>query len=226
MSMLLECVGAKGFESDTYFEMALRDIQLIPRLEGSTHLNFALAAEFVPKYFGNGKPDLEEIGTATGEENPYLAEARNSALHTIEFPHFSKAFEPLLAIRNVRTFARQAAALARFASRREPQPSRDPSVITQLLGQSLATVAYGQLIAESCVRLNLPTEMTSSIFHCLVGDFSRLALRLASEADVEEPTAPPKLRSGARGMIAFPSHIENDRAWAWQYVEMLGTTTI
>src|SRR5439155_23148108 len=34
MALISECVGAKGFESDTYIEMALRDAQLIPSLEG------------------------------------------------------------------------------------------------------------------------------------------------------------------------------------------------
>jgi acyl-CoA dehydrogenase len=55
ISLISECVGAKGFESDTYIEMALRDIQLIPGLEGSTHLNLKLAAQFVNRYFAGAR---------------------------------------------------------------------------------------------------------------------------------------------------------------------------
>ena len=51
MSLLQECIGAKGFESSGYFEMALRDIQLIPSLEGSMHINLGLAVQFIPRVF-------------------------------------------------------------------------------------------------------------------------------------------------------------------------------
>src|SRR5439155_21740193 len=50
MAQLSECIGAKGFEAaDTYFEMALRDAQLIPGLESSAHINLGLAAQFIPQ---------------------------------------------------------------------------------------------------------------------------------------------------------------------------------
>jgi len=51
MALLSECVGARGFESDTYFEMALRDVQLIPGLEGSTHINLAWRLHFFPSTY-------------------------------------------------------------------------------------------------------------------------------------------------------------------------------
>ncbi|MDB5289540.1 MAG: acyl-CoA dehydrogenase, partial [Phycisphaerales bacterium] len=78
ISLLSECIGAKGFESDTYFEMALRDAQLIPGLEGSAHINLALAAQFIPCYFTHPNPALVEPPSAiSGEvasgENPFLA---------------------------------------------------------------------------------------------------------------------------------------------------------
>jgi len=49
MALLSECINAKGFESDTYFETALRDIQLIPGLEGSTHINLDMTAQFIDR---------------------------------------------------------------------------------------------------------------------------------------------------------------------------------
>jgi hypothetical protein len=48
------------------------------------------------------------------------------------------------------------------------------------LGQCFATIAYGQLIAENAVRLDLPEAITSSIFAVLVEDLSTLALQLAA----------------------------------------------
>ena len=80
IALLSECLGAKGFEADTYFEMALRDIQLIPGLEGSTHVNLGLAAQFARKYFGEYDPNLADpksliAGDAAAGENSYLMEA-------------------------------------------------------------------------------------------------------------------------------------------------------
>ena len=62
MDLLRECIGAKAFESDTYFEMALRDAQLIPNLEGSTHINLGLATQFIPRYFARPNRSLAEPG--------------------------------------------------------------------------------------------------------------------------------------------------------------------
>src|SRR5207253_3679933 len=93
MALLSECVGAKGFESDTYFEMALRDVQLIPGLEGSTHINLALAAQFIGRYFARAQTALADPNSliaadGAAGENPYLMEARTGGLNAIAFPHF------------------------------------------------------------------------------------------------------------------------------------------
>src|SRR6476660_2760561 len=77
MALLSECSGAKGFESDTYFEMALRDVHLIPGLEGSTHINLGLTAQFIPKYFAGESANLIDpkslsAGEAAAGENSYL----------------------------------------------------------------------------------------------------------------------------------------------------------
>ncbi|MDQ3230662.1 MAG: acyl-CoA dehydrogenase, partial [Pseudobdellovibrionaceae bacterium] len=41
VGMLHDIIAAKGFEQDTYFEMAIRDIGMLPKLEGTTHVNMA-----------------------------------------------------------------------------------------------------------------------------------------------------------------------------------------
>ena len=115
VALLSECIGARAFEADTYFEMALRDVQLIPGLEGSAHINLALAAQFAPRYFGSDQatfpdPASSAAGEIPARENPYLMEARSSGIEGIAFGSFARAFEPLQAIANVRLFARQASA--------------------------------------------------------------------------------------------------------------------
>ena len=48
---LWDVIAAKGFEKETYFEMAARDIRALPKLEGTVHVNIALIVKFMENYF-------------------------------------------------------------------------------------------------------------------------------------------------------------------------------
>src|SRR5665811_1659932 len=50
---LWDVIAAKGFEEDTFFEMASRDIRALPKLEGTVHVNIALIVKFMENYFFN-----------------------------------------------------------------------------------------------------------------------------------------------------------------------------
>ena len=212
MALLSECVGAKGFESDTYFEMALRDAQLIPGLEGSTHVNLRLTAEFIDRYFAEPDPHLRQprsliAGEAEAGENPYLMETRTGAVNAVSFPHFLTAYRPLLGVRNVRRFARQCQAFRRFISRRPKGEA--PDLATSIgLGHCLATIAFGQLIAENAALLLAPAELVSAVFHSLVIDLSTSALSLASMVH-------PQLKgtSHLRRMVVVPRTTADD----WEF---------
>ncbi|HVT79879.1 MAG TPA: acyl-CoA dehydrogenase family protein [Phycisphaerae bacterium] len=186
MALLSECIGARGFESDTYFEMALRDIQLIPGLEGSMHINLGLAAQFSGRYFdrwdaGLGVPPSLVAGEAVPGENSYLMEARTGATHAIAFRPFLEAYRGLANLPNAVAFAWQAAAFRRVTQctsvREAGGADTEPGL---LLGQCLATIVYGQLVAENAARLKLPLPMISAILGLLVADLSAWALQLAS----------------------------------------------
>jgi acyl-CoA dehydrogenase len=51
MNLLWDVIAAKGFEKDTYFEMAARNIRALPKLEGTVHVNVALIVKFMANYF-------------------------------------------------------------------------------------------------------------------------------------------------------------------------------
>jgi acyl-CoA dehydrogenase len=186
MDLLSECMGAKGMEADTFMEMAVRDAQLIPAVEGSTHVNLGLTAQFIPRYFARPDDTMAEppslvAGAAAAAENPYLMEARTGALHSIAFAPYLQAYEPLLNVPNVRTFARQAKAFRLFAWAVRPNRGDTAELeVVLLMGQCLATIAYGQLIAENARLAGVPTPMISAIFHLLVGDLSATALTMAA----------------------------------------------
>src|SRR5258708_31580125 len=50
VDLLWDVIAAKGFEKDTYFEMAARDIRALPKLEGTVHVNMALVLKFMASY--------------------------------------------------------------------------------------------------------------------------------------------------------------------------------
>ena len=186
MDLLRECIGARGFESDTYFEMASRDAPLIPSLEGSAHINLGLAAQFMARYFGRadaalGVPPSMVVREAEGRENPYLMEARAGAVHGIGFRPFLEAYRPLTGIPAVMSFARQAAAFRKMIRREKLEhPNAADTQMTVALGQCMATIALGQLVAENAARSKVLPEITALIYSLLVGELSGLALQLAT----------------------------------------------
>ena len=87
-SLISECVGAKGFEADTYIEMALRDVQLFPGLEGNAHINLAMTARFIDRYFSRPDGGLIVPPLGAAGENPYLMEARAGGADAVASQHF------------------------------------------------------------------------------------------------------------------------------------------
>jgi acyl-CoA dehydrogenase len=206
MGLLQECIGAKGFESSTYFEMALRDVPLIPSLEGSMHINLGLAVQFISRYFEQENSELEDPpslvgGEVASRENTYLMEARTGSNHTVAFRHFLEAYRPLMSIPSVAVFAHQVEIFRQLATQERPQQEGLSNLDYEMaLGQCFATVVYGQLIAENAVRLEIPGEMTSAIFSVLVEDLSSLALRLVAIPDIDDSN-----RDRVLQMVAVPA---------------------
>jgi acyl-CoA dehydrogenase len=186
MALLSECIGARGFESDTYFEMALRDAQLIPGLEGSTHINLGLTAQFIPNYFADPDPSLVEppslvAGEAEVENCDLLSLPAGSPVSAIRFPGFLDAYRPLMRAANVRLFAQAAKAFQLFVRRRDlDRKLRADDPATLALGHCQATIAYAQLVAENAARLDLPAPTVVAMFHALVSDLNAAAITLAS----------------------------------------------
>jgi len=213
MALLQECIGAKGFESGGYFEMALRDIQLIPSLEGSMHINLGLATQFIPRYFDRPDAALEQPlslmgGETTSRENSYLMEARAGSPHAVGFRSFSDAYRPLASLNGTVPFLRQIEVFREIATKSE-NVDRSDLQFEMALGQCFATIVYGQLIAENAVRLELPEAITSSIFAVLVEDLSTLALRLA---------AIPGVNNSVRDSISRMIEVPNVNAEEWDFV--------
>ena len=185
VSLLSECMGAKGFEADSYFEMALRDVQLIPSLEGSMHINLGLTAQFIPGYLKDADSSLRAPEYCAERpalnENAYLMEAHSGQINAIKFRPCLDAYQSLKSLPNVRIFARQIKAFRLFVGSLSRKSEANAQTV-MALGHSMAAIAYGQLVAESAAHCDMPAEVVSIIFHLLVNDLSGSALALGSSA--------------------------------------------
>lgn len=185
MSLISECVGAKGFEADTYIEMALRDVQLFPGLEGNAHINLAMTARFIDRYFSRPDGGLIVPPLGAAGENPYLMEARAGGADAVAFPTFLDAYRPLRAIPNVRRFVRQVKVMRLLfrggRGKRLIAAGADGAIAA---GKCLATIAYAQLVAEGLGAASTPS-LASVIFGTLVADLSNSAFELASSPHLD-----------------------------------------
>jgi acyl-CoA dehydrogenase len=180
LAALSECVGARGFEANTYIESALRDASMIPALEGSTHINFSLAAQFAGAYFANSEdavpvPGSVSLRQVSSDENPYWLAARDRNLKTVRFAPFLAAYEPFRVVPNVELFTRYVVVFARFASSTVLDSARQIA-----LGRCFSIVAYGQLVAENCAAVGAAPALVSVIFHAMATDLAAEFLTLAA----------------------------------------------
>jgi len=184
MSMLSECMGARGVESETYFEQALRDAQLIPGLEGSTHINFGLTAQFIDNYFADpGDADIpgEPPHDADVGENPYLMKPGDRNAKTVHFADCRAAYVLLASYRNVQQFIEQVKAFRSFVKDGGTDHGRAGDVGVRIaLGKCFSTIVYGQLVAERCDAISVEPSMILIIFHALIEDLSVEAVRLSA----------------------------------------------
>ncbi len=148
VGLLHEVIAAKGYEQDTYFEMALRDVGMLPKLEGTEHVNMALIIKFVRNYFFEPVdypviPCRKEAGDDT-----YLFNQYTGGLSEVHFPDYKIAYEGITSS-NITIFREQ---LELFKSLLiEAPPNREQSTnIDYMLaaGELFTLIVYAQLILE------------------------------------------------------------------------------
>lgn len=193
IDQLLECIGARGFEAETYFEMALRDIRLLPVLEGSSHINFALAGQFMQAYINgsdaNETPPRSWNGDDGLAENAYLFSARSAPPKSVVFADPSRAYESLKHIPCVQTLVEQFGAFRSFARSFESTSAAARSDDTETaiaLGKCVSIFAFAQLVAEHVSLLRAPDPIVSLMFGQLVEDVSVQALQLAAVSGISD----------------------------------------
>ena len=216
INLLWDVIAAKGFEKDTYFEMAARDIRALPKLEGTVHVNMALIIKFIRNYFFNpGKfPDIPRV-TEPRNDDFLFNQGPTKGLGGIQFHDFNIAYNsadlPNIAVfkKQIEVFKQFLMASATDAEAAKAQ-SRDIDFLLSM-GELFTLVAYGQLIIEyRNLTDDVSGDLLDQIFDFMVRDFSRYALQL-----FQKPSATAVQQDLCMKMIMNPvtDRARFDRVW-------------
>ncbi|MRR15744.1 MAG: acyl-CoA dehydrogenase [Deltaproteobacteria bacterium] len=176
MDMILDIVTAKGFEQDTYIEGAIREIGMLPRLEGTAHVNIGLVIKFLQNYLFNPIdypviPKRDDPG-----DDAYIFKQYTGGLAKVRFPDYRLAYEGV-DLPNIRVFRSQIELFREFIERATPSPEQRANIDYMLpLGEMFTLIVYAQLILENCGIYKVDSDIVDRIFNLLVRDFSQYAL--------------------------------------------------
>jgi acyl-CoA dehydrogenase len=179
INLIWDVIAARGFEKDTYFEMAATDIRALPKLEGTVHVNMALIIKFMANYFFNPGtfPDIP------GRDDPacdtfLFNQGETKGLGKIQFHDYHLAYDSV-DLPNVNLFKKQIEQLSQMLMTATPDKAQAKNMDFLLyLGELFTLVAYGQLIIEKFHMDNIDPDLLEQIFDVMVRDFSEFALKL------------------------------------------------
>ncbi len=223
IDLLWDVIAAKGFEKDTYFEMAARDIRALPKLEGTVHVNIALIVKFMKNYL---------FAPAPFPEVPRRDDPADDAFLLDQGPAQRPREDPLprsgAGLRGVDAAQRRPLPGADRASCASswsgPRPTEEQAKDVDFLlavGELFTLVVYAQLDPRERGALTRPTgidgDTVDQIFDVLVRDFSRHALDLHAK-----PSATPAQSGAARlKMIRRPAFDAGRAERVWKTVHAL-----
>ena len=188
MDLLWNVIAAKGFEKDMYFEMAVRDIRALPKLEGTVHVNMALIIKFMANYFFHptSYPEIPLCNEPV-DDDFLFHQGHAKSLGKIKFHDYRLAYNSVN-LPNVRIFKKQIGTLKKFLLLARPKKDQIKDFDFLLnLGELFTLVAYGQLIIEKFQLDNFDADILEQIFDFMIRDFSRYALNLYSKTNTTAP---------------------------------------
>ena len=212
INLLWDIIAAKGFEKDTYFEMAARDIRALPKLEGTVHVNIALIVKFMPNYFFS-PAEYPPVPKQEGSQDDVFLFNQGSArgLGKIRFHDYSPVFDSY-DLPNIKRFQEQMAIFKEFLALATPDDAQRQDVDFLLaLGEIFALVVYAQLVLENASIYAIDESTIDQIFDFMVRDFSKFALRLYSK-----PSATPEQMDYCLQMIKKPVVDQRRYERVWQ----------
>jgi len=187
IDLLWDVIAAKGFENDTFFEMAARDIRALPKLEGTVHVNIMLIIKFMQNYLFNPKeyPPVGTIDDRTSDDFLW-DQGPTKGLGKVLFHDYNIAYN-MYDLPNLNIFKEQINIFKDMLVNATPDKaqSMNPDFML-MLGEMFTLIAYGQLILENAPVHNIETDIIDQMFDCFVRDFSGFALALYNKPMISD----------------------------------------
>ena len=208
---LWDVISAKGFEKDTFFNIASRDIRGLPKLEGTVHVNMALVMKFIPNYFFNSKAYSPVAKQHQNTDDAFVfAQGPAKGLSRIQFHDFQEAYQ-FYDCPNVERFKEQIQLFQESLMMASPNVQQQKDIDFLLTaGEMFCLIVYGQLILEQAQLIRLDSEIVDQIFEVLIEDFSGYALDF-----YHKPTASQQQLDYAQKMIKRPVYSPSRREQIW-----------
>jgi alkylation response protein AidB-like acyl-CoA dehydrogenase len=184
VDLLWDVLAAKGFEKDTYFEMAARDIRGLPKLEGTVHVNMALVLKFMANYvFAPEEFAPVPVRRDAADDEFLFRQGPARGLGKVRFHDWRPAYDAFAHVPNVKRFTEQAAGLRTLLETAPPAEDQASDLDFLLtLGELFTLVVYGHLILERAAQVELDTDTIDQIFDVFVRDYSSYAVELHGKA--------------------------------------------
>ncbi|WCL48811.1 acyl-CoA dehydrogenase [Leptospira sp. GIMC2001] len=188
INLIWDVIAARGFEKDLYFESATRDIRMLPKLEGTAHVNMVLVIKFMESFlFGN-----EKVQNVPSSNNPSQQDflfnqgSTTKGLETVPFGDWRRAYEGFNEP-NVKLFIEQSETFVQMLKDAGPSPDQSKDLDFMLaVGELFTLIAYGSLILEQSKIDSIPSEIIDQIFEFQVKDFGKHALTLSQKNSTTE----------------------------------------
>jgi acyl-CoA dehydrogenase len=189
---LWDVIAAKGVEKDTFFETVAREIGLLPRLEGTVHINIGLLGKFMPNFLFAPNSELPLIGRrADAADDSFLfAQGPTGGLGKVRFHDWRAPFQSFAHLANVALLREQIDVLAEMLASATPDAAQQKDIdFAFAVGQLFATVPYAQLILEEAPLSGLDEALIDEIFALLVRDFNSYAVELNDKSSTTDKQA-------------------------------------
>ncbi|HIF9371305.1 TPA: acyl-CoA dehydrogenase family protein [Photobacterium damselae] len=217
---LWDVIAAKGFEQEPFFETAAHEIRMLPKLEGTVHVNMALVVKFMQNYLFNPKdypviPHRDDVAN----DDFLFNQGPTRGLGKIQFHDYQQTYDAVK-LENVEIFKQQIAAFKDYLLHHSPSQdqARDVDYILAM-GECFTLIVYGHLILECAQHLGTEDILINEIFDVLVRDMSHYALTLANK-----PSSTSGQYSALRLMQHKPHHDQERFKALWQSIYSLSGT--
>jgi acyl-CoA dehydrogenase len=212
INLLWDVIAARGFEKETYFSAAARDIRALPKLEGTVHVNMALVVKFMANFLFQPAEFAPLPRRNEPRHDAFLFEqGPTGGLGKVRFHDWRLAYDGI-GLPNVILLREQIEGFTAMLADAPPsaEQARDIDFLLSL-GELLTLAAYGQLILESARLQVVDEHLLDHIFDVLVRDFSRSVLDLH-----QKPSVSPRQMAHCLKLLRKPASDPRRSLAVWE----------